>query len=91
MRLRTHAQLLALRATEEALDRYPERTVAAVRDRLERSTRRDEGEPLDSRAIAAQVTVRLIDVHPAVGERVVRVWLRHARRKTLDQVDPRRG
>jgi len=74
---------MLIRVTEEALDRYPDRTVAMVRGRLERTARRCDGEPLDSRTVLAGLAVRAIDVHPVVGERLVRLWLRRARRQAL--------
>lgn len=65
-----------LRITVEAFDRYPDRTVALVRARLERSSRRRPGERLEPRTVVQRLTVRAIDVHPAVGHRLVRYWLR---------------
>jgi len=76
---------MLIRVTEEALDRYPDRTVAMVRGRLERNARRCDGEPLDSRTVLAGLAARAIDVHPAVGERLVRLWLRRARRQALSE------
>lgn len=75
---RDRARLALIRATEQALDRYPERTVAVVRGRLEKAARRRDGEPLESRNVVAWLAVRAIDVHPAVGEWLVRVWLSRA-------------
>lgn len=88
MQARARTRLVVIRATEEALDRYPDRTVAMVRGRLERTARRCDGEPLDSRTVLAGLAVRAIDVHPVVGERLVRLWLRRARRKTLAEAAP---
>jgi hypothetical protein len=76
---RTRAARLALiRATEEALDRYPEHTMRVLRTRLERAASRAEGEPLSRRTVGASLMVRAIDVHPATGERLVRLWLKRA-------------
>jgi len=88
MPARARTRLVLIRATEEALDRYPDRTVAMVRAGLERTALRCDGEPLDSRMVLAGLAVRAIDVHPAVGERLVRLWLRRARRKTLAEAAP---
>lgn len=84
---RDRARLALIRATEQALDRYPERTVAVVRGRLEKAAQRRDGEPLESRNVVAWLAVRAIDVHPAVGERLVRVWLGRAgqRHRSLQQ------
>jgi hypothetical protein len=65
-----------LRITVEAFDRYPDRTVALVHAHLERSSRRRPGEPLELRVFVQRLSVRAIDVHPAVGRRLVRYWLR---------------
>ena len=70
------ARPVLVRITVEAFDRHPDRTVALVRARLERSSRRRPGEPLDLRTVVQRVVVRAIDVHPAVGRRLVRYWLR---------------
>ncbi len=85
MQGRTRARLALIRATEEALERRPDLTVAFVRSRLERAAQRRDGEPLDSRVVLARLTIRAIDVHPAVGERLVRLWLRRARRQALEE------
>ena len=92
MQPRDRARLALIRATEQALDRYPERTVAVVRARLEKAARRGDGEPLESRNVVAWLAVRAIDVHPAVGERLVRVWLSRAaeRHRALQQSAKRR-
>jgi hypothetical protein len=76
---RTSARLVVIRATEEALDRRPDLAVAMVRAQLERSVRRRAGQPLTSRDVAQRLAIRAIDVHPVVGERLVRLWLRRAR------------
>lgn len=79
MHRRTRAARLALiRATEEALDRYPEHTMRVLRARLERAALRADGEPLSRRTVGASLMVRAIDVHPATGERLVRLWLKRA-------------
>ena len=93
MQPRDRARLALIRATEQALDRYPERTVAVVRARLEKASRRGDGEPLESRNVVAWLAVRAIDVHPAVGERLVRVWLSRAaeRHRALQQSAKRRA
>lgn len=74
--LRAAARPVLVRITVEAFDRHPHRTVALVRARLERSSRRRPGEPLDLRTVVQRGMVRAIDVHPAVGRRLVRHWLR---------------
>ena len=78
MQVRSRARLALLRATEEALDRYPEHTVAVVRSALERSARRRTGSRFDARTMTLALTIRAIDVHPVVAERLVRLWLRRA-------------
>jgi hypothetical protein len=69
-----------IRITEEALDRYPDRTVALVRARLERASRRRPGEPFEVRRGMQRLMVRAMDVHPAVARALVRHWLRRAAR-----------
>jgi hypothetical protein len=82
---RARARLALIRATEEVLARRPDLTVAFVRSRLERAAGRRDGEPLDSRVVLARLTIRVIDVHPVVGERLVRLWLRRARQQALEE------
>ncbi len=69
-----------IRITEEALDRYPDRTVALVRARLERASRRRPGEPFEVRRSVQRLMVRAMDLHPAVARALVRHWLRRAAR-----------
>lgn len=85
MQVRGRARLALLRATEEALERYPEHTVAVLRSRLGKAAQRRDGEPLNRRQVTAALAVRAIDVHPAVGERLVRWWLQRERRRELGE------
>ncbi len=78
MQVRSRARLAALRVTEEALDRYPDHTVAVVRSALERSARRRTGRRFESRTVLLALTIRAMDVHPVVAERLVRLWVRRA-------------
>ena len=82
---RTRARLVAIRATEQALDRRPDLAVAFVRAQLERSVRRSAGQPLTSRVVVQRLAIRAIDVHPVVAERLVRLWLKRAR--AADEAD----
>jgi hypothetical protein len=83
---RARARLTLIRATEGALDRRPDLTVAVLRARLERAARRRTDDPLVTR-VGLQVTLRAIDAHPAVGERLVRLWLRRAARREREVLD----
>jgi len=83
---RTRTRLALIRATEEALDRRPDLTVAAVRARLQRSARRRTDEPLVRRA-SVRLTLRAMDAHPVVAERLVRLWLKRAARREREALD----
>jgi hypothetical protein len=79
---RARTRLALIRATEQALDRRPDLTVAFLRARMERNARRRTDDPLPKR-LGLWLTIRAMDVHPVVGERLVRHWLeRAARRET---------
>jgi hypothetical protein len=87
---RARTRLAMIRATEEALDRRPELTVAVVRSQLERSARRRTDEPL-ARRVGTDLALRAIDVHPAVGERIVRLWLRRAAERERQALESSRS
>ena len=86
MQARARTRLALIRATEEALDRRPDLTVAFLRARIERSARRRTDGPLVKR-VGTDLTLRVIDVHPAVGERLVRLWLRRAKEREIEALD----
>ncbi len=83
MRARAHARLALIRATEQALDKYPDRTLALVRATLERSARQRTENRFESRVLMVALTIRAMDVHPVVAERLVRLWLRRAAQRHL--------
>lgn len=71
-------RLVLIRASERALDRRPDLTVAVFRASLERTARQREGRGFESRAFMAGLTVRAMDVHPTVARHIVRMSLRRA-------------
>ena len=82
------ARPVLVRITVEAFDRHPDRTVALVRARLERTSRRRPGEPLVLRTVVQRAMVRAIDLHPAIGRRLVSHWLRRLESTTSPRSAP---
>lgn len=79
---RARARLVLIRGAQEALDRRPDLTVAVVRSRLERHARRTDVPP--AKRMGVRLTLRAIDVHPVVGERLVRRWLQRAAQREAE-------
>ena len=90
MQAQTRARLALIRATEEALDRRPDLTMAFLRSRMERAATRRTDDPLVKR-VGTGLTLRAFDIHPAVGERMVRLWLRRAKEREKQALDFRRS
>lgn len=86
MQARARTRLALIRVTEQALDRRPEQTVAFVRARIERSALRRTDRTLVTR-VGTDLTLRAIDVHPVVGERLVRWWLQRAAQREIEALE----
>ena len=90
MQARTRGRLALIRATEMALDRRPDLTLAYLRSRMERSALRRVDDPLVKR-VGTGLTLRAFDVHPVVGERIVRLWLRRAKEREIEALESARS